>query len=169
MLGVKVIRRKMSPAVALDSGLHSRGYDEVWWSLMDRAKITSHSRDIFSRPGLAFALFCFPAIAMAVTGKANFSGAWRTVVWTAALSTMGTACIANAVRCGRLHCYLTGPFFVAMAVVTLLYGLGAVPLGGSGWNLIGLTILAGAIALCCLPELFLGKYRQGKAKSGDPC
>ncbi len=52
---------------------------------------------------------------------------------------MGTACIANAVRCGRLHCYITGPFFVAMAVVTLLYGLGALPLGGNGWNLIGLT------------------------------
>ena len=136
---------------------------------MDRAKRTSHSRDIFSRPTLAFVLFCLPAIAMAVTGRANFSGDWRTVVWTAALSTMGRACIANAVRCGRLHCYITGPFFVAMALVTLLYGLGVVPLGGNGWNLIGLTILAGAIALCCLPELFLGKYRKGKAKNGDPC
>jgi hypothetical protein len=82
---------------------------------------------------------------------------------------MGTACIANAVRCGRLHCYVTGPFFVAMAVVTLMYGLGAVRLGGNGWNLIGLTILAGAIALCCLPELFLGKYRKGNAKDGDHC
>ena len=80
---------------------------------------------------------------------------------------MGTACIANAVRCGRWHCYLTGPFFVAMAIVTLLYGLGAVPLGANGWNLISLTILAGAIVLCCLPELFLGKYRKGSAKDGD--
>ncbi len=39
--------------------------------------------------------------------------------------------MANALRCGRLHCYITGPFFVAMAIVTLLYGLGAVPLGGT--------------------------------------
>ena len=93
----------------------------------------------------------------------------RTVVWTVALSAIGTACIANAVRCGRLHCYITGPFFVAMAVVTLLYGVGDVPLGGSGWNLIGLTILAGAIALCCLPELLLGKYRKRSAKDGDHC
>ena len=61
------------------------------------------------------------------------------------------------------------PLLRAMAVVTLLYGLGALPLGGNGWNLIGLTILAGAIALCCLPELFLGKYRKGSTKDGDHC
>jgi len=54
-----------------------------------------------------------------------------------------------------------------MAVVTLLYGIGVVPLGGNGWNRIGLTILVGAIALCCLPELFFGKYRKGPARDGD--
>jgi len=56
-----------------------------------------------------------------------------------------------------------------MAVVTLLYGLGALPLGANGWNLIGLTILAGAIAFYCLAELLLGKYRKGSAKDGDHC
>ena len=73
---------------------------------------------------------------------------------------MGIACVANAVRCGRLHCYLTGPFFLALALVTLLYGLGVLPLGRNGWNWISLTILAGAIVLWCLPELLLGKYRE---------
>ena len=73
---------------------------------------------------------------------------------------MGAACIANARRCGRVHCYLTGPFFLVMALVALFYGLGILPLGRNGWNLIGLTILIGAIALCCLPELLFGKYRE---------
>jgi hypothetical protein len=66
-----------------------------------------------------------------------------------------------------MHCYLTGPFFLGMALVALLYGLGVVPLGGKGWNVIGLTTLLGAIALCCLPELFFGKYRKGRARNGD--
>ena len=79
---------------------------------------------------------------------------------------MGAACLANAVRCGRVHCYTTGPFFLVMAVVTLLYGLGVVPLGGNGWSLISLAILIGAIVLCCLPELFFGKYRRGSARNG---
>jgi hypothetical protein len=50
-----------------------------------------------------------------------------------------------------------------MAVVTLLHGIGIVRLGDKGWNLIGLTILVGAIALCCLPERILGKYRGARA------
>jgi hypothetical protein len=137
-------------------------------AFMDRGK-TTHSRDIFSSPGLAFALFWLPATAIAVAGRADFGNGPRTVVWSAALSKKGIACIVNAVRCGRLHCYIIGPFFLAMAVITLLYGLRVVPLGGNGWNLIGITILVGAIALCCLPELLFGKYRKGSPKDGDHC
>lgn len=127
---------------------------------------TGPARDILSSPWLTFVLFVVPAVGIATTGGSEFSGRWRTVVWTLALSIMGTACPANAVRCGRLHCYTTGPFFLAMAVVTLLYGFGIVPLGGNGWNLISLTMLIGAIVLCCLPELFFGKYGRRRAKSG---
>lgn len=126
---------------------------------------TDNSRDIFSSPWLTVVFFLVPALAIGVTGESEFSGGWRTVVWTAALSIMGTACIANAVRCGRLHCYITGPFFLVIAVITLLYGVGVVPLGINGWSLIGLAILIGAIVLCCL-EMFLGKYRRGSAKHG---
>ena len=131
--------------------------------------ITSTSRDILSRPWLVLALFCIPAIAMVVTGSSSVSEGWRTVVWTAALSVMGIGCIANAARCGRVHCYLTGPFFLVMALVTVLFGLGVMPLGRNGWSLIGLTILVGAIALCCLPELAWGKYRKGRVKDRACC
>ena len=130
---------------------------------MERKTITSPSRDILSRPLLAFVVFWIPAIAIAVTGRSQFGVGWRTIVWTAALSIMGIACIANAVRCGRIHCHISGPFFLVMAIATVLYGLGVLPLGTHGWNLIGLTILVGGIALCCLPELFLGKYRKARA------
>jgi uncharacterized membrane protein HdeD (DUF308 family) len=125
---------------------------------------TNKSRDILASPPLALALFWIPAIAIVVTGSSNFRDGWRTLVWTAALITMGTACITNAYRCRRVHCYITGPFFILMAVVTLLYGLGVTPLGRNGWNLIGLTILFGAICLCCLPELFFGKYVKKRAR-----
>jgi hypothetical protein len=90
----------------------------------------------------------------------SISSGWRTVVWTVALDTMGVACIVNALRCGRVHCYLTGPFFFLMALIALSYGLGMLHLGGNGWNLLGLMTLIGAIALWCLPEMLLGKYRE---------
>ncbi len=134
---------------------------------MECCTTTGKSRDLLSSPWLSLVVFWLLAIAIAVAGSSGFSSHWRTVVWTVALSIMGTACIANALRCGRVHCYVTGPFFLLMALVTLLYGLGVVPLGGNGWNRIGLTILVGAIALCCLPELFLGKYRRSRAEDGN--
>lgn len=130
---------------------------------------TGRSRDILASGWRALAVFWFPALAMVVAGSSRLSRTWITVVWTAALLTMGTACIANAVRCGRVHCFLTGPFFVVMALITFLYGLGAVPLGQHGWNVIGLMVLVGGAALCCLPEMFLGKYRKGRARDDDPC
>ena len=33
----------------------------------------------------------------------------RLWLWTPALLVAGMACVVNAARCGRLHCYFTGP------------------------------------------------------------
>lgn len=126
------------------------------------------SRDILSSRWRVFMLYWFPAIAIVAVGPLAISSAWRAVVWTVALGTMGTACIVNALRCGRVHCYLTGPFFFLMALGAFSYGLGILHLGGNGWNLLGLITLIGAIALWYLPEMFLGRYRKGRADNGNP-
>jgi hypothetical protein len=115
--------------------------------------------DILSKPLLSLVLYCLPAIAIVASGYGHVSRGWRTGIWTVALTVMGTACIANAARCRRIHCYVTGPFFLFMAVGTFLYGAGVIHLGANGWNLIGMTILIGTIILSCLPELIFGKYR----------
>lgn len=72
-----------------------------------------------------------------------------------ALVIVGTACVMNALRCGRVHCYI--PFFLVMALVTLQGGLGVVSLGRKGRIAIELTILVGAVALIYRPEILLGK------------
>jgi hypothetical protein len=127
---------------------------------------TGQRRDILSKCWLTCVLFCLPATAMAVTGGSQVHDIVRAAVWTVALSIMGVACIVNTARCHRGHCYLTGPFFLAMAVVTLLCGFGVVPLGKGGWTVFGVTIFIGAFALCCLPELLFGKYwKNPKAES----
>jgi hypothetical protein len=127
---------------------------------------TCKSRDILSSRWRVFILYWLPAIAIVVAGVPAISSGWRTVVWTVALATMGVVCILNALRCGRVHCYLTGPFFFLMALVALSYGLGILRLGGYGWNLLGLLTLIGAIALWFLPEMFFGRYRKGRAGDG---
>jgi hypothetical protein len=109
---------------------------------------------------LAGAVFWLPALVLLASGFFDIGQGWRTAVWVVALTTMGAACIANAIRCGRVHCYATGPFFLVMAIVALIYGLGVMPMGKHGWNSIGLTVLVGAVVLCYLPEAFLGRYRR---------
>jgi len=128
---------------------------------------TCESRDILSSRRRVFVLYWLPAIAIVVAGAPAISNGWRTVVWVVALAIMGAACIVNALRCGRVHCYITGPFFLLMTLAALLYGLGILRLGGNGWNLLGLIALIGTIALWWLPEMFLGRYRKGRARDGN--
>ena len=134
---------------------------------MESNTTTCESRDILSSRWRVFFLYWLPAIAIVVAGAPAISSGWRTAVWTVALATMGAACIVNALRCGRVHCYLTGPFLLLMALVGLSYGLGILRLRGNVWNLLGLITLIGGIALWCLPEMLLGKYRKGREESGN--
>jgi hypothetical protein len=83
-------------------------------------------------------------------------------IWPVVLTFMGVACLANARRCGRVHCYATGPFFLILAAIALLYGLGAMPLGRNGWNTLGLILLVGSIVLCCGLEWVFGRYRNSR-------
>ena len=131
---------------------------------MEPDATTCKSRDILSSRWRVFILYWLPAIAIVLAGAPVISNGWRTAVWTVALATMGLACIVNALRCGRVHCYLAGPFFLLMALVALSYGLGILHLDGNGWNLLGLIALIGTIVLWYLPEMFLGKYRKGRGE-----
>ena len=82
----------------------------------------------------------------------------RTAVWAGSLVWMGVACVANAARCGRTHCYLTGPFFLAMAAVTVAHGTGMMSLGSQGWLWIGAAIAVGTVVLWIVPERLFGKF-----------
>jgi hypothetical protein len=83
----------------------------------------------------------------------------RTIIWSSALVWMGVACILNALRCGRIHCFLTGPFFLLMAAATLLHGFEILWLGPNGWVWLGASlIVVGGGLLWFLPERLWGKY-----------
>jgi hypothetical protein len=57
-------------------------------------------------PSFAFALGFF------------VSSGLKTVLWTLSLGFMGTVSLLNASRCGRIHCYFTGPFFIVGAIIS---------------------------------------------------
>lgn len=122
------------------------------------------SRDILDKLPITVAIYWVPALVLVVSGFVDVDQTWRTVIWAVALTTMATGCIVNAVRCGRVHCYVTGPFFLIVAVVVLVLGLSPAPLGPRDWNTIALTVLVGALVLRFVPEMFFGRYwRRGRA------
>jgi len=83
----------------------------------------------------------------------------RTVVWAVSLLWMGVACVLNARRCGRRHCYLTGPFFMLMGTAVALHGTGILSLGPQGWWWLGSVIVVGGYGvLWFLPERIWGDY-----------
>lgn len=122
-------------------------------------------RDLLGTPWKA-ALFWGMPWALVIVGR-HTGDAARTGLWTAAFCGAGAACLANARRCGRRHCFYTGPLFLAAALASLLYGLGVLPLGGNGWTWIGGVTLAGALALCLGLDGIFGKYVGGSAQRKD--
>jgi hypothetical protein len=54
------------------------------------------------------------------------------------------------------------PLFILGAVASLGYGLGFLPFGPSGWRWICAVTVIGGIALTCIPELILGRYRRNE-------
>ena len=117
------------------------------------------SRDILQNWRTTLVAFWLPAVVLVAIGFVNIVPQWRALIWALSLAVMGSACLTNAFRCGRLHCFLTGPFFLLMAIVSLLYGFGTIPSFREGWNVIGLVTLVGAVGFWWIPEFFVGKYR----------
>lgn len=80
--------------------------------------------------------------------------AGRAWLWSGGLMVAGALCVANASRCGRLHCYLTGPIFLAGGVVSALRGFGVLDWS---WQTIGNAVGISALAAFLL-ECIGGRY-----------
>lgn len=110
----------------------------------------SPSRDLAATP-LGFALHWGPPI-LAMLAAITLAHPLKTWVWVAALVWMGGLCLWNARRCGRRHCFWTGPFFLTMTLPVLAYGYAILPLGPDGWKWLGMSIGLGAIVLTAITE-----------------
>lgn len=65
----------------------------------------------------------------------------RPLLWVPAFLIAGVSCVVNARRCGRLHCFITGPLYLLAALATTL----AAPWGWVAIGVVGGTIAAYAV------------------------
>ena len=101
----------------------------------------------------AVLLWGAPVIALVV---GSYFPRVRLVLWLPALLVMGVACLRNAARCGRVHCYVTGPLSLVAALYVALSAFRVVPMQPG----VFLNIILGVAVLACLAEIPFGKYRK---------
>lgn len=87
-----------------------------------------------------------------------FSPGSRPWLWLAGMGLAGAACLANARRCGRRHCYVTGPVLLLGALASLANGLG---LAALSWSAILSAVAIGCL-LGCAYECARGRYAAAR-------
>ncbi|MBT8471769.1 MAG: hypothetical protein HKN14_09460 [Marinicaulis sp.] len=99
---------------------------------------------------------------IAILISTNFMGGFLpfpaiVAIMSGAFFWMGLACVLNAKRCRRRHCYYSGPIFILGGLAVLLVGFEIISLGRDG-----LIIVVGAATslalLSYLSEPIFGKY-----------
>ncbi|WP_291298462.1 hypothetical protein [Elioraea sp.] len=116
-------------------------------------------RDLSARAGSFLAVWGAPVLIGLAAGTLAPSTAWTAGAWSLVLAWMGGACLVNARRCGRLHCYVSGPILLVGAGLTAASGGGVLDFGPTGVSLIVAATLALAV-LTYLLELVWGRYRR---------
>ena len=95
-------------------------------------RMRPQQRDVLCSGTKMFLFWCLPSFAFAL--GFFVSPGLKTVLWTLSLGFMGTVCLLNASRCGRIHCYFTGPFFIVGLLVPWDMVLGCYHLGRPDGN-----------------------------------
>ena len=79
-------------------------------------------------------------------------------LWTLAFLVAGIGCVADAHRCSRAHCYMTGLLYLIAAVFSILQGMGLIDIGWT-WILVGTGVGA---ASAYQVERIRGRYATQK-------
>lgn len=95
-----------------------------------------------------------PIAAIAIGSFVHELALW---LWTPAFAVMGVTCMINVRRCGRVHCYATGPLFLAMAAFLVAVAAGWAPEAWFGPASIAVVV---GVVLAYGSELVLGRYRS---------
>ena len=116
----------------------------------------SGANDWFARPTSAFLVWWLPlgiGVAALLFGLAPRATA---AIWAFLFVWMGAGCVWNAARCGRLHCYISGPVFLLGALAMVLMASGVVLSPHALNNAVSFTLLFALLSF--LPEMIWRRY-----------
>ena len=116
------------------------------------------ARDLLAGGSTFLMLWGLPLLVIMVTAALPMDSSNRAIAWAASFAVAGVACLLNARRSGRVHCFLTGPYFLGLGRATVAHAYMGLPLGGTGWWLIAAALAIGAPLLWTIPERRRGRY-----------
>ncbi|MGH9646291.1 MAG: hypothetical protein ACRD4E_05680 [Bryobacteraceae bacterium] len=135
-------------------------------TLRDPVSSEQNPADWTRHPVSALVGWCLPialgAISSNLLPASLKAGAAPAFIWAAAFAWMGAACLLNARRCHRLHCYFSGPILLGATLIAGLIGFGIVPFGRHGLDILT-WITFGLVLLTFVPELIFGRYARTRA------
>lgn len=123
----------------------------------------SDSSDYLRRPLRSVWLWGVPLAALVAINLLAVPPAVKAGILIAAFAWIGVACLANAVHCGRVHCWFTGPWCVLTALLLLGDAVFGIRIPGLTFSLLANIGGLGALFLWFVPELILGKYFKSRA------
>lgn len=114
-------------------------------SLENNAVPDKRDKDMAGKPLPFFWAWGLPMMILVATNSMSGFVPLTIIVLiiVAALIWMGTACVHNARRCRRRHCYYSGPIFLIGALAALVVGFHVIDLGPDGLSIVvGVTVVA---------------------------
>jgi len=118
--------------------------------------MNSATNDWFRQPLAAVLWWCLPLGLGVSTNFLAVPPRTAALVWTALLAWMGTGCVLNALRCYRLHCYISGPIFLLGGVATALFAAGL--MHGRLNNIISAALVLALFSF--VPEIVWTRYKS---------
>lgn len=115
-------------------------------------------RDWLTSAGGKLLIYGVPFAALQLAG--NLGGfTLATAVPAACFLLVGIACLFNAARSRRLHCYFMGPWCLVAGTLTALYSARVIDLGPHSWDWLVNGGMLGALLIYMTVERIGGRYR----------
>ncbi len=114
-------------------------------------------KDLAAGPTSFLAIWIAPIVAASIISLPAFPTWASAAAWSVAFIWMGVACLINARRCGRLHCYFSGPILLLGATLIGALGFAGLDLGRHAFPAV-VAITLSLAALTYALELIWGRY-----------
>lgn len=126
-------------------------------------ELTQRDQDFARKPLPFLYLWGIPVVVLFSVNIAQSYWPATIVLWMmiGSYAWMGIGCVVNAARCGRLHCYFTGPIFLIAALAIALVGFEILSLGPLKVPHISYIAIGLALASFVL-EWIWGAYTKAK-------